>query len=97
METFHHILKLSAGVGLFFCYIFTGGIFKNLSGGFKLFLQRITKECDWRRYRGAIVTGILQSSSMVSFMVLALWGAGVFEMRWLSSWVQIWEQHLTAG
>lgn len=83
METFHHILKLSAGVGLFlFAMYLIEESLKNLSGrSFKLFLQRITKNAIGAVTGGAIVTGILQSSSMVSFMVLAFVGAGVFTMR----------------
>jgi phosphate:Na+ symporter len=83
METFHHILKLSAGIGLFlFAMYLLEESLKNLSGrGFKLFLQRITKNAIGAATGGAIVTGILQSSSMVSFMVLAFVGAGVFTMR----------------
>jgi phosphate:Na+ symporter len=55
---------------------------KNLSGRrVKLFLQRITKNIISAVTGGAIVTGLLQSSSMVSFMVLAFVGAGVFTMR----------------
>lgn len=83
MDTFYHILKLSAGVGLFLfaMYLLEESI-KNLSGRtFKLFLQRITKNRISAVTGGAIVTGILQSSSMVSFMVLAFVGAGVFTMR----------------
>ncbi|TDE05416.1 Na/Pi symporter [Flavobacterium hiemivividum] len=83
MDIFYHILKLSAGVGLFLfaMYLLEESI-KNLSGRtFKLFLQRITKNRIGAVTGGAIVTGILQSSSMVSFMVLAFVGAGVFTMR----------------
>lgn len=83
METFYHILKLSAGIGLFlFAMYLLEESLKNLSGrSFKLFLQRITKNSIGAVTGGAIVTGILQSSSMVSFMVLAFVGAGVFTMR----------------
>jgi phosphate:Na+ symporter len=83
METFNHILKLLAGIGLFlFAIYLLEDSLKNLSGRtFKLFLQRITKNKLGAATGGAIVTGILQSSSMVSFMVLAFVGAGVFSMR----------------
>jgi phosphate:Na+ symporter len=83
METFNHILRLIAGIGLFLfaMYLLEESI-KNLSGrSFKLFLQRITKNRIGAVSGGAIVTAILQSSSMVSFMVLAFVGAGVFTMR----------------
>jgi phosphate:Na+ symporter len=83
MDTFYHILKLSAGIGLFlFAMYLLEESLKNLSGrSFKLFLQRITKNKIGAVTGGAIVTGVLQSSSMVSFMVLAFVGAGVFTMR----------------
>jgi len=77
------ILKLCAGVGLFlFAMYLIEESLKNISGrNFKLFLQRITKNTLGAVAGGAIVTGILQSSSMVSLMVLAFVGAGVFTMK----------------
>ena len=55
---------------------------QNLSGrNFKLFLQRTTKNRVGAVAGGAVVTGVLQSSSMVSLMVLAFVGAGVFTMK----------------
>ena len=83
MDTFNAILKLCAGVGLFlFAIYLVEESLKNLSGrNFKLFLQRITKNNLGAVVGGTIVTGILQSSSMVSLMVLAFVGAGVFTMK----------------
>ncbi|MFV8370717.1 Na/Pi cotransporter family protein [Flavobacterium sp. LB2R40] len=83
METIYTILKLAAGVGLFlFAMYLVEESLKNLSGrSFKLFLQRITKTDIGAVVGGTIVTGILQSSSMVSLMVLAFVGAGVFTMK----------------
>ena len=83
METFNHIFRLAAGVGLFlFAMYLLEESLKNLSGrNFKLFLQRITKNNIGAVTGGAVVTAILQSSSMVSFMVLAFVGAGVFTMK----------------
>ena len=83
MENFIHIFKLSAGIGLFlFAMYLLEESLKNLSGrNFKLFLQRITKNRLGAVAGGAIVTGVLQSSSMVSLMVLAFVGAGVFTMK----------------
>lgn len=83
METFIHILKLFAGVGLFlFAMYLIEESLKNLSGrNFKLFLQRSTKNKLGAVTGGAIVTGVLQSSSLVSLMVLAFVGAGVFTMK----------------
>lgn len=83
MDTVNHFFKLAAGVGLFlFAMYLLEESLKNLSGrNFKLFLQRITKNAVGAVTGGAIVTAILQSSSMVSFMVLAFVGAGVFSMK----------------
>lgn len=77
------IFKLAAGIGLFlFAMYLIEESLKNLSGRkFKLFLQRTTKNRIGAVAGGAIVTGVLQSSSMVSLMVLAFVGAGVFTMR----------------
>ena len=83
METLNSILKLAAGIGLFlFAMYLVEESLKNLSGrSFKLFLQRITKNNIGAVAGGTIVTGVLQSSSMVSLMVLAFVGAGVFTMK----------------
>ena len=83
MEILNHIFKLAAGIGLFlFAMYLLEESLKNLSGrNFKLFLQRMTKNKIGAVVGGVIITGILQSSSMVSLMVLAFVGAGVFSMR----------------
>ena len=83
MESLDHIFRLLAGIGLFlFAMYMLEESMKNLSGrNFKLFLQRITKNKIGAVSGGAIVTAVLQSSSMVSFMVLAFVGAGVFTMK----------------
>jgi phosphate:Na+ symporter len=77
------IFKLCAGIGLFlFAMYLIEESLKNLSGrNFKLFLQRSTKNRFGAVAGGAIVTAVLQSSSMVSLMVLAFVGAGVLTMR----------------
>ena len=77
------IFKLSAGIGLFlFAMYLIEESLKQLSGrNFKLFLQRITKTRIGAVAGGALITGALQSSSMVSLMVLAFVGAGVFTMK----------------
>src|SRR5450759_1662172 len=83
MEILIYIFKLSAGIGffLFAIYLLEESL-KNLTGrNFKLFLQRITKNRMSDVGGGAIVKGVLQSSSMVSLMVLAFVGAGVFTMK----------------
>lgn len=83
MELFLQILKLCAGIGLFlFAMYMLEESLKNLSGRkFKQFLQRVTKNNLGAVAGGALVTGVLQSSSMVSLMVLAFVGAGVFTMK----------------
>ncbi len=77
------IFKLAAGIGLFlFAMYLIEEALKNISGRkFKLFLQRASKNKVSAVAGGAIVTGLLQSSSMVSLMVLAFVGAGVFSMK----------------
>lgn len=76
-------IKLAAGVGMFlFAMYLIEEALKNLSGrGFKLFLQRSAKRSVTAAAGGAIVTAVLQSSSLVSFMVLAFVGAGVFTLK----------------
>jgi phosphate:Na+ symporter len=83
MEILTNVFKLSAGVGLFlFAMYLLEASLKKLSGrNFKIFLQRITKNRIGAVTGGAIVTGVLQSSSMVSLLVLAFVGAGVFTMK----------------
>jgi len=77
------IFKLAGGIGIFLLamYLLEESL-KNLSGrNFKLFLQRAAKNKVTAVAGGAVVTGVLQSSSMVSLMVLAFVGAGVFTMK----------------
>ena len=83
METFDSIFQLAAGIGLFlFSLYLIEESLKNLSGrNFKLFLQRITKNRVGAAIGGAVITGILQSGSMISLMVLAFVGAGVFTVK----------------
>jgi len=83
MELLIPFFKLAAGIGMFlFAMYLIEASLKNLSGrGFKLFLQRITKNSISAVIGGAVITAILQSSSMVSLMVLAFVGAGVFTMK----------------
>lgn len=83
MEALGLVLKLTAGIGLFlFAMHLVEESLKNLSGrNFKLFLQRLSRNRISAVFSGAIVTGILQSSTMVSLMVLAFTGAGVITMK----------------
>lgn len=83
MEILSNILKLIGGVGLFLyaMYLIETAI-RNLAGRtFKMFLQRFTKSKIKAIFGGAIVTGLLQSSSLVSLMVLSFVGAGVLTMK----------------
>lgn len=77
------IWKLLAGLG-----IFTFGMFlmeesiRNLAGrSFKGFIRNSTKGRIRSVASGTLVTGILQSSSAVSLMVLAFVGAGIMAME----------------
>ncbi len=83
MDIISSIFKLLAGIGLFlFAMYLLEESLKNLAGRkFKIFLQRISKNKIGAVSGGALVTGVLQSSSMVSLMVLAFVGAGVFTMK----------------
>lgn len=83
MDILNSIFKLAAGIGLFlFAMYLIEEVLKNLSGrNFKIFLQRIAKNKIGAVSGGAIVTGVLQSSSMVILMVVAFVGAGVFTMK----------------
>lgn len=83
MEILFSALKLAAGIGLFlFAMYLIEESLKNISGRkFKLFLQRVSKNTLGGVAGGALVTAVFQSSSMVSLMVLAFVGAGVFAIK----------------
>jgi phosphate:Na+ symporter len=83
MEILNTIFKIGAGIGLFlFAMHLLEESLKNLSGrNFKLFLQKITKNNISAVAGGIIITVVLQSSSMISLMVLAFVGAGVFSVK----------------
>lgn len=83
MDILISIMKLCAGIGMFlFAMYLIEESLKNLSGrNFKRFLQYVTKNRFGAVAGGAIVAALLQSSSMVSLMVLAFVGAGVFTMK----------------
>ena len=83
MSVTYSVLKLLAGVGLFlFAVHLIEESLKNLSGrNFKLFLKKIASNNVGAAVGGAVVTAVLQSSSMVSMMVLAFVGAGIFTMK----------------
>lgn len=75
--------KLLAGLGLFLYGMFhIEDTMKQMEGrGFKLFLQKHTKHKLSAIFSGTIVTGILQSSSIVNLMMLSFVGAGMLSMR----------------
>lgn len=77
------IWKLLAGLGIFmFGMYFIEDSLKNLAGrGFKKFLKEQTTNPLKGILSGTLVTAILQSSSVVTLMVLAFVGAGILELR----------------
>jgi phosphate:Na+ symporter len=75
--------QLLAGLGIFLfgMYLLEDAI-KGIAGqGFKTFLRRFTNTRLKAIASGALATGILQSSSAVSLMVLAFAGAGLMAME----------------
>ena len=76
MDILTVIFRLAVGVGLFlFAMYLLKESLKNLSDrNFKLFLQLTTKNRVGAVAGGALVTAVLQSSSVVSLMVLAFVG-----------------------
>jgi phosphate:Na+ symporter len=77
------IWKLIAGIGVFlFAMQHTESALKLLAGrSFKLFLRKHTTNRVKAMLSGALVTGILQSSSVVKFIMLSFLGAGIVSMR----------------
>lgn len=75
--------KLFAGIALFILGMnFLESSLRRLGGRpFKLFLKNQTRHKGRGILGGAIVTGLLQSSSIVNLMVLAFVGAGVIQMQ----------------
>lgn len=75
--------KLLAGLGMFLYGMFhLEDTMKQLDGrSFKLFLQKHTKKKASAILSGTLVTGVLQSSSIVNLMVLSFVGAGMLSMR----------------
>jgi phosphate:Na+ symporter len=57
-------------------------VLKKISGrSFKLFLKKYTQNLFKAITGGALITGLLQSSSVVSLLVLAFVGAGIITFR----------------
>ena len=77
------IWQFLAGIGLFLYGMSQlERVLKNISGrSVKLFLQKSTKNLFTAILGGALVTGIVQSSSVVSLVVLAFVEAGVITFR----------------
>jgi phosphate:Na+ symporter len=77
------IWKLIAGIVIFIMGMrFLEEALKQIAGRpFKLFLRKHTTNKIKGILGGAVVTGILQSSSVVNIMVLAFVGAGVISMQ----------------
>ena len=75
--------KLLAGIAIFLLGMhFLEEALKRLTGrSFKLFLKKSTSGKPAAIAGGAIVTAVLQSSSVVNLMVLAFVGAGVLTMH----------------
>jgi len=75
--------KILAGIGIFLLGMnFLEETLRSLSGrSFKLFLRKQTTNPLKAIGGGAVLSGVLQSSSVVNLMVLALVGAGVLTMH----------------
>lgn len=74
------IIELLGGIGIFlFAMHFLEEALQAVSGrSMKIFLQKMAAKPFTAIAGSAIITGVLQSSSMVSLMILAFLGAGVF-------------------
>ena len=83
MEVLIGLFKLLCGIGMFvYAMHLIENAIRDLSGRrFKLFLQRNTGNKFKAILGGAVVTGFLQSSSLVSLMVLSFVGAGILSMK----------------
>ena len=83
MEHSYELARMLAGIGLFLLGMaFLEESLRKLAGrAFKIFLKDQTANKFKAVAGGAIVTGVLQSSSVVNLMILALVGAGVLSMQ----------------
>ena len=83
MEMVFDLFKMMAGIGLFLLgMVFLEEALRKLAGRtFKIFLRNQTNNKLKAVAGGAIVTSVLQSSSVVNLMVLAFVGAGVLTMQ----------------
>lgn len=83
MELVFDFSEMLAGIGLFLLgMVFLEESLRKLAGrAFKIFLRNQTSNKFKAVGGGAIVTAVLQSSSVVNLMVLAFVGAGVLTMQ----------------
>ena len=83
MEFVFNLSEMLAGIGLFLLgMVFLEESLRKLAGrAFKIFLRNQTSNKFKAVGGGAIVTAVLQSSSIVNLMVLAFVGAGVLSMQ----------------
>jgi len=83
MNLFYDLSIMGAGIGLFLLGTnFLEEALNKLAGrSFKVFLKTQTNNKFKAMASGAIVTAVLQSSSVVSLMVLAFVGSGVLAMQ----------------
>jgi phosphate:Na+ symporter len=83
MNEFFDAWKFVAGVGLFiYAMMLIEDAVKNLAGRtFKKFLKKQTGHPVRAIAGGTVITALLQSSSLVSLMVLAFVGAGTISMK----------------
>ena len=83
MNASYDIWKALAGIAIFLLGMnFMEEALHKLSGRpFKLFLKKQTANRFKAISGGAIVTGILQSSSVVNLVILAFAGAGIIKMQ----------------
>lgn len=83
MHAGYDLSQMLAGIGIFLLGMnFLEETLKNLAGrSFKLFLRKQTTNKLKAIGGGALLTGVLQSSSVVNLMVLAFVGAGVLTMQ----------------
>ena len=83
MEGSFNLWEFFAGLGIFLlAMVLLENALEQLAGrSFKKFLRRHTNSPLKAIFGGMIITALLQSSSVVSLMVLAFVGAGIIELR----------------
>jgi len=83
MESSFNVWEFLAGLGIFLlAMVLLENALEQLAGRpFKKFLRRHTNSPVKAILSGVLITALLQSSSVVSLMVLAFVGAGIIELR----------------